>query len=354
MPPDKADTAAQGQETRDSERTVSNDTASAATSSGGPGWLAITRRICAALLAAGSVGVAFASYWVSAFTICRPINGGPNFTQVTNCNPWTLQDLLPALIIVGLLLLPDVTEVNVFNLISLKREIKAAKAEADVVRAQQEALEARISAQLSQVSSQQMELHNHVHYPSVPPENLSQSIDEKLEKIEDEVQNQPKNHGFPPVEAGSESGKSSEQQKPDLDSREAASSRVSGSGRTRLEDMSSDTMSMRLLLEWEKLSEYLKMGRVSGNSLGVRHANSTRTLFMSLFKDEIDTVRAVRNSIAHGKKVPQDALEGAYAAAVRLNGIIGTRASLEREQALADEVNALKEILDRLHGSTEG
>lgn len=277
-------------------------------------WLPTTRRVIAAILTLASVVVTIASYWWQPLTICRSVNGGSNFVAASNCNPWTPQDLLPVLVVVALLLAPDFTELNIFNVISMKREIKAAKAEGDALRARQEALEFQLSTQINQVSSQQVENHNHF-YPSEPASKLPEAIREKLH--DDQASGPP---AVPVVEGGERSP--GRQVKRGRGDGSQGSFRVVLSSadvtKENADDAPYEAVALALIDEWEALSRF--MGPRSTKA-GSDSEIKKRRRFELLFKDELDIVRSVRNNIAHGKRVSREDLVGAYKAALELERI---------------------------------
>jgi hypothetical protein len=257
--------------------------------------------------------LAVSSYWLGPLKICRVTAGGSNFISTTACNPWSPTDLIPIFAAALMLLLPDLTELNIFNLFTLKREIKAQRVEIDATKSRQESLEIRVSAQLSSISaSQNLEQHNHVTYYSTHlATELPKKISEKL------------------AELRSFDAEERDAARPENDESVGASSRSTPSildsvlqSSSHEEDPTVDNalLTVRLLKIWESLSERLGLNRrvlplptVPKLSLEYR-----RGRFIELFKDELDTVRRVRNSVAHGKEVTTDDLRGAVRAAEEL------------------------------------
>ncbi|MFJ8910837.1 hypothetical protein [Amycolatopsis sp. NPDC102389] len=278
------------------------------------------RRGAAFLLVVLLVLLAMLSYRWPAFEICRD-TAAANSSVVTLCNPWTTQDLVPFIVLVGFLLLPDLSELNIFNLISIKREVKSAKAEAEVIKARQEALEVRFASAVSQVSSQQTSVVNHSHfYNDQRASELPGSIDKKVHDIDER-------HGGStsddPVNGGQHAERTPDRETEPVESRDRVSSEESNgstdASSVSIDMITDDVLKLGILNNWEQLSEGLQLGsyyRISQDSF-----TPARRRFLDLFKEEIGTVRAVRNSIAHAKPVSREDLIGAYDAVRQLNKI---------------------------------
>ncbi|GAA4022332.1 hypothetical protein GCM10022247_53200 [Allokutzneria multivorans] len=215
-----------------------------------------------------AVAAAVSSYWWDTTQICRVSAGGTPFIGLATCNPWGATDLLPPVLLALMLLLPDVSELSVANLVTLKRELKAQKAELRATNAKQEALEAAVAVQNAQSIT-----HTTNFYAAVPASRLPDQIEGKRGFVTQE-----------PV-------------------RQLLS--------TPPQDYAANVTT--LIFEWERLRDGLDPGLVRPEV--VRH-------FARVFDDEIQTVRAVRNSVAHGRPVSQEDLVGAIEAARKLNAIL--------------------------------
>ena len=78
---------------------------------------------------------------------------------------------------------------------------------------------------------------------------------------------------------------------------------------------------MNLIAEWEQLAERAGLRRPHDR---VPLSDEVQR-FRSLFRDEIDTVRRVRNSVAHNIYVDDAVLSNALAAARELNSILSRK-----------------------------
>jgi hypothetical protein len=233
------------------------------------------RRGVAVVIAFGGLAIFLASIWKPEVQVCKETAGGTSYTNTTSCNPWGLSELLPLLLLAAIFVLPDFSELSVFNLVTFKRELKAQKQELDATAARQTALESQVVGQLAQLNSVQSV---NVHY--VDPAHLSEAIQEKNETGQRYTR------------------------RPD---RETS---VYGGARA--------AVAMDLLAEWELLAERLGLGRLRDQATLDEEIRG----FRLLFRDEIDTVRRVRNSVAHNVYVDDAVLENALAGVRELNSIL--------------------------------
>jgi hypothetical protein len=246
------------------------------------------RRVVAVSISALGAILMVSSFWIPGMEVCRSSPVGPDLVITEVCNPWTISDLLPFVVVSLLLLLPDVSELSIPHFFTLKRQIEAQKAEIDATEAKQEVLESRIAhLNAVQTNSQSMENHNH-YYPARPASELPEEIAEKVSSTQVNAEN------------GPNSSMSAE-----LDAENAESA-------------------MQLIREWEELSEELGLrnrGRANYRSNQEQISDDNSRRFLHTFKEEIDTVRLVRNSLAHGKYVNLKDVNGALAAVRELKRI---------------------------------
>ncbi|WP_143261466.1 hypothetical protein [Allokutzneria sp. NRRL B-24872] len=226
------------------------------------------RRTLAVLIVLAAVAAAVSSYWWELTQICRVSTGGTPFIGLDTCNPWGATDLLPPVLLALLLLLPDLSELSVANLLTLKREVAAQKKEIEATNSK---LEAAVAVQTSQSVTTNF-------YTNVPAAQLPAQIDGKRDFVTQEPRRQLLSTPPPKDYA---------------------------------------TGVTTLIFEWERLRSRL------GPAL-TRPDNAPGTVghFARVFDDEIQTVRAVRNSVAHSRPVDQADLEGAISAARELNAIL--------------------------------
>ncbi|MFI9006649.1 hypothetical protein ACIGNX_05360 [Actinosynnema sp. NPDC053489] len=247
----------------------------------------LRRFIAGVAILAGGIMLA-ASYWHKPLEICRSVAGGNNFTTTSLCNPWTAVDILPFLLVAAAFMLPDLTEFNVFNVISLKREVKEQKKEIEEVEKKRSALEESVNLRMNSLQANMQSVTSNTYlYPPTPASKLPEELDEKVQKSKEEKFTRPVEHAI---------------------------------------DKDAALLQATLLREWEKISSYLQESGVfptrNGKVIEADQTNRTARLFAQLFRDEIATIQSVRNSIAHAMHVAPEDLKGAVEAAVKLNEII--------------------------------
>ena len=110
------------------------------------------RTIARRVLAVGALllgcGLAVASNWIDPLRVCETVSGGDPLTVVNVCNPWSEFELVPFLLVGLLFLSPDLSELSVLSLVTLKREVKAQQTELEATAQRQDALEMSLSAQI--------------------------------------------------------------------------------------------------------------------------------------------------------------------------------------------------------------
>jgi hypothetical protein len=246
-------------------------------------------------LAAGSgATLAIASYWYSPIRICR---------GVSECTPWSLVELTPFLVIALIAILPDLSEMTIGNVVSLKRRIEIQQGEIDLTTKRQEAIERQVS-QLTNVSTSQHLTQQFFNLPAGSAAHLSDAVNKKKERLKDAAQHVSVN--------------------PDGDNRVPP---IRLPGEVYISDYPPEDAqrALQLIEQWEELSRFLTprfpfdLGELSDMEQLLRRA---RRNFSHLFAEEIDAVRSVRNSIAHARYVPAEDLRGALEAAQELNRIL--------------------------------
>lgn len=242
-------------------------------------WRTFLRRGVAVVISFGAVATFLGSIWIPSLRVCKETAGGTSFTNTTSCNPWGLTELLPLLLLAAIFVLPDFSELSIVNLVTFKRELNAQKQELDATAARQTALESQVIGQLAQLNSVQ---NVNVHY--VDPARLEEAIQEK---------------------SGASQGRTRHTE-----------------GETSAYDGARAVAAMDLLAEWELLAERLGLGRPRDRSM----LDDEVARFRSIFRDEIDTVRRVRNSVAHNIYVDDSVLQNALNGARELNSILSRMA----------------------------
>lgn len=299
---DKAEAEPTTENPRISEETPVVGANSVADVQGKPRKLA---RYVAVVLAALAALCAVLSYWLPQLQICRSVTGGTNFAAVESCNPWTPSDLIPVALIVLLLVAADYNELSVFNLITLKREVKAQATEIRANGAKVDALDRVFSMQLASLQANQhveTSVHNSYYYSPEAGVDVPRRVDEKGEDLRGNDKGRPwfrmDRHGV-----------------------DSAGGGASGDPA----DAEYALLAVKLVSEWEKftahfggLSKLMQLMRSNDD----RAVNPADMRFLSIFGDEIDTVRKIRNNVAHSKYVSREDLQGAVDGVVKLNEIL--------------------------------
>lgn len=235
--------------------------------------------------------LAIASYWITPLRICRE----------SECNPWSMVELIPFLVISLLAALPDLSEVTIGSIVSLKRRIDHQQGDLDRTIRRQEAVEQQV-LQLTNISTSQ-----HVTQQFYLPTGSAADLPDAISKKRDLIAQVDDNDDTPVISERDRSlwmfgGPYISDYRPD-DARRA----------------------LQLLEQWEGLDRFINLRYPfdSRSQSGAEHLlGQARSNFAALFTEEIDMVRSVRNSIAHARFIPTEDLQGALRAAEELNRIL--------------------------------
>jgi hypothetical protein len=246
------------------------------------GWATVIRRGIAYLLAVALVGVVIGGYF--GLHVCRDaIATVGTKAVVQTCGPIGVIDLAPVAVLIALLLIPDLSQVDLFGVISLHREVKEVGRKQEQVVS--ELVQVRTAVNQSLAASQNM----NVNVMMSPGAHEARA---EVEQKVDEFLTQPYGFATPsPVRKS----------KP-----------PPGAARARKE--------AELISLWEDIRAYL--GLVGGRSWRNDPSETltpTPTPFVAsivaewsaTFADQINVVRAARNSVAHAVPVSNEDLDTA-------------------------------------------
>ncbi|MDQ0379062.1 hypothetical protein [Amycolatopsis thermophila] len=239
-----------------------------------------------------AVIVAVTSYWYTPLRICRDVINPAAGQAPRSCSPWTSLDLLPALIPSLFLVFPELGELTVMNVFSLKRKAEEQQAEINDTVQRQNDLEFRFLAQVANMNATQTVTQH--FYPASDAANLSEQVD-------DEESAEPLEFAEEPF-GGYLFGWAADDS---VDS-----------------DLPSTRSAVQLLHEWDKIDIRSNPGREIYSRFLSSAERKKIDDFRLRHRNTIDTIRLIRNSIAHGRSVPKDDLNGALEAAVKLNRIL--------------------------------
>ncbi|NBH09475.1 hypothetical protein [Amycolatopsis sp. SID8362] len=246
----------------------------------------------AVVLATGSVALVVASYWYAPLRICRDVTvvGLP---KPVSCSPWALADLLPLLIPSVLLLFPELGELTIMNVFSLKRKTEVQQKEIDATKTRQIDLELRFANQVATLTAAQNLTQNFYNTPG------------DAKKVAEEVDQE---------EAAGRRGSAAEDYANRGDPYDAEEQEM-------LREM--DSMIVELLREWDTIDVRVNPRRGVLGQLTSRDRESIAG-FSRRHSRSINTIRAVRNSVAHGQGVPYADLAGALDGAKKLNSLLNS------------------------------
>jgi hypothetical protein len=250
-------------------------------------WPNLIRRGFAYLLAGGLVVVVIGSYF--GLHVCRDALATVGVKAVVQtCGPIGVIDLAPVAVLIALLLIPDLSQVDLFGVISLHREVKEVGRKQDQVAGEL----VQVRAAVNQAVSQNQTINqNFIMSPG------AQEARAELEQKVDDFLSQPLGFVTPsPVRKRQPPG-------PDRARKEA-----------------------ELITVWEDLRAYLALigGRPSRGASerpepsAIPIVASIISEFSTTFADQIDVVRAARNSVAHAVPISNQDLDTALALGQRL------------------------------------
>lgn len=250
------------------------------------------RWLLAVLITVGSVSLAVASYWLTPLQICRDTLVSSSATTRAICAPWSTLDLVPLLILPLVLIFPELGELTVMNILSLKRKTEEQQAEIDTTKARQNDLELRILSQIASLNANQSLTQ---HFYQGPGD--AAKIPEEVEKEETIRQ--------PPFSAEEYVNKDD----PHADEEDQM--------RQEMESMIVD-----LLHQWDMIDTRTNPSRGLHGVVMSPEENAAIRNFNTRHAGSMSTIRKVRNSVAHGRWVSYDDLRGAAEGARRLNSIL--------------------------------
>jgi hypothetical protein len=244
--------------------------------------------------AVAGAALAIGSYWINPVRICRE----------SECNPWGIVELIPFLVISLLAILPDLSEVTIGSIVSLKRRIDIQQGELDRTAKRQESVEQQI-LQLTSVSTSQQVTQQFFNLPAGSATHLPDAVNRKRELLED----------IPGADDAAP-----------IANRRTYLPWIPGNSYISDYPPEDARRALRLIEQWEGLDRFVtsRYPFDSDKEFGVEKLlKKARRNFSHLFADEIDMVRSVRNSIAHARYVTAEDLKGALEAAEELNRILG-------------------------------
>jgi len=256
------------------------------------------RTIARRVLAVGALllgcGLAVASNWIDPLRVCETVSGGDPLTVVNVCNPWSEFELVPFLLVGLLFLSPDLSELSVLSLVTLKREVKAQQTELEATAQRQDALEMSLSAQISSLESSQT-MTNSVYILSGSAAQLPEQVREKEDLVRSEGFQYRTSRGLRADD-------------------KAEGSPLSSQG---------SAAALQLLKEWEELQPFTDIGQRSHRSPRSNYVDTDRIVrWNAVFRDEIARVRAIRNALAHGQPVTSEDIHGALDATRQLRRLL--------------------------------
>lgn len=260
-------------------------------------WTALTRRGCAFVVAATGGALTVMSYWVHDLRICHPVSGGTPFKILSSCGPWSLSELLPFLAVAGMLILPDLSELSILSLFTLKREVAVQKQEIATTTSRQDALERSVHSQLVSLQAIQGNNANTIVVGVGDVEKLPSRIEAKHTtraniSAADLLITNGENLGVD-----------------------------SGSPETRQERA---LLTLELIETWERLKRYVDIAEDRGGTLKFSpRDNEILQRWYTLYRDELMTVRAARNAAAHPREpIDINILKSAESAAQKLESYL--------------------------------
>lgn len=217
------------------------------------------RRFGAGLTVLVGTTLYVASYYVSGLEVCRG--------RLPVCDAWTLAELVPFAMITLGLLAPDLNEIGVPGLVSLKRRVEGQEARVEMQRERHELLSTQIANLQSSASAQASASPTiNVHLPNVP---------HGVEKIRDNLAD--KTAGVPARERkGDEPGEADE------------------SNLQRL--------TKALIDAWAELETWIwpALPRPPGRKKAYRPGIAGEVaLWATQYRQEIESLRGARNDVAH-------------------------------------------------------
>ncbi|GAB3460599.1 hypothetical protein [Actinophytocola sediminis] len=238
--------------------------------------------------------LAIASYWVDPVRICRE----------SECNPWGIVELIPFLVIAILAILPDLSEVTIGSIVSLKRRVEVQEDELDRTVKRQESVEQQI-LQLANVSASQQVTQQFFTLPAGSATRLPDDVLDKKERL----------FGDLPDVTRAAPGVRERPYPPRIP------------GMHHVSDYSPEDAqrALQLIEQWEGLDQFVvsRYPTDPGSESGVEQLlRKARRNFSRLFADELDMIRSVRNNIAHARYVATEDLQGALEAAEELHQIL--------------------------------
>jgi hypothetical protein len=307
-----------------------------------------------ALIALGMAALVVGSRYVDALHVCTATLTAKG-TIVELCRPYDIADLAPGLLIAGLLLLPDVSELTLPGLGSLKLKVEAQELRSEQVEEQVTRLEQRLTLNSAQSTNVNLIMRE-------AGSNLEARIDEFWADREPDKAAawkpsawKPDSHADGDGHIGpAPSARLFEAPQRQVTSREPGEQTAQ---RSQLRVAESALISQQLLALWSDMDRWIRLGQIlevgpdelwkwlarapeergepplgdgrEGRLLGDLLANLSAeeaqavTRWVTIFTEEITAVRLARNAVAHlPDSLSLDELQRAFDLAEELQGIL--------------------------------
>lgn len=259
------------------------------TPEGSPRWRRV-RWIGAFIIVAISVGADVLSYWYAPFRICREVATSTIRPLPVSCSPWAAVDLAPPLIVSLVLIFPELGELTIANVLSLKRKAEAQQSQINATVSRQNDLELRLISQISTMNSAQS-VTQHFYSGPVDAANLPEEVAREEEAAQ---------FGL--------SGRRTDA--------------AQGTGQQDEEANRRNALIVDLLFQWDQIDLRVNPRRSRDRIALSPRQESQVADFLERHRPSIATIRSVRNSVAHAHFVATDAISGAVDAAKKLNRML--------------------------------
>lgn len=240
-------------------------------------------------VAAVLIGLAAAAYYLHGIdnqTVCREVAEEGQILKL--CGPPGPSELIPFALVITLLLLPDLSELAIPGLLSLKRTVTQQKGRQD----QLETKLAQVEQRVDQRVSFKIDLHTAEKEVEVKEETLLEAEGTAFEAADEETEAEPV--PGPDVEADAAQAAPDERTEAELPP-----------GLTSDEDDLLASLTMQLAWLTKNLTQYEAISRMRRVDQSERMATLTEEQqqvvdrWYNVFEDEIGLVKKFRNALAH-------------------------------------------------------
>ncbi len=240
-------------------------------------------------VAAVLIGLAAAAYYLHGIdnqTVCREVAEEGQILKL--CGPPGPSELIPFALVITLLLLPDLSELAIPGLLSLKRTVTQQKGRQD----QLETKLAQVEQRVDQRVSFKIDLHTAEKEVEVKEETLLEAEGTAFEAADEETEAEPV--PGPDVEADAAQAAPGERTEAELPP-----------GLTSDEDDLLASLTMQLAWLTKNLTQYEAISRMRRVDQSERMATLTEEQqqvvdrWYNVFEDEIGLVKKFRNALAH-------------------------------------------------------